>query len=1043
MAKPQSAEQSGMALAWYQSLETKLGFVFLLLLAMLTGGAYFANRVLVRDGLLDESQRYEDEVASRDAQSLNDAAHYARIFASTLVELAAVSNSSKGALEHAAPGLAATQPFAGAVAAFGLWPEAAAGSTAKGTLWLRDGRGGFVPHQEMNGGKDPYFREPWYTPGRYLMAGMCFWTGIRQELVSNLPVISCVMPIFNAGNFGGVVTVSISVETLADRLNSLQHEHNGYLFMLDGNYKLLAATSNADGTLGNAQRGESLAALAREHPDLLPVATGLQKQAELAVATVVKSSRYQAANVSALRDASRGLTRDEAESILINIWRGTRQGGSPANETLRIALEHDAGSASVYFSGEAAWHLVRVAPANTSFAGVSYVFTQALMVTMVLVTLILLIVYYSMRAVVIRPLRLFARQLEASTSVDDAINVTLDESARNEVGLLAHWQNERVRQLADALSATRSAKSQLSAESGERKQLQEQLARSQERSTLALQSVADAVVITDELGQIEGFNPAAESFTGVSLRQARGRLLDEVLKIHSAADSSNAPNFARLVIERGTRLDYPDDLVLTAVNGQTREIALSAAPIHARGGITGAVIVFRDRSPRGQASVAVAVAVASEDPSPSNRDGITGLPTRSACEHRIEALLEQIRHGGNSATLIYLDVDHLKRVNDTGGQAAGDDVLVRTAETIAGVAPQPGNVYRLSADQFAVIAADTDALSGVSLAEGLRARLASTRFYWESRHFTVTGSLGVSVIDKECNSALEVIRRADDACSAAKRAGRNCVRLYEARMDRVDRQVDDEAWVRCIRRGLTDNLFHLRTQWIMPSSENAAEGHAFEILLALEDDEGFWASPAAFMPVAERHHMMAEIDRWVISNALSYLESHPQIVKTLAFCSVNLAALTMTDPGFLEFMVGQLEHRLGLANKLCFEVREITLTEHPNDALICCDALHKMGCRISVDHYLGRYMSDLTVMRRLPVDYVKVDALSYKNLSSDPVEQMLAESTFRIARHLRRRVIVTGIEDVRAQETWRKLGANYFQGFAFAKPSPVVFLPPE
>ena len=215
------------------------------------------------------------------------------------------------------------------------------------------------------------------------------------------------------------------------------------------------------------------------------------------------------------------------------------------------------------------------------------------------------------------------------------------------------------------------------------------------------------------------------------------------------------------------------------------------------------------------------------------------------------------------------------------------------------------------------------------------------------------------------------------------------------------------------------------------------------MLLALEDDEGFWAGPSAFMPTAERHQLTPCIDRWVITQTLRNLHERPELADSLAFASINLSTLSLVDHGFLEFLAQQLEPQPHLAGKLCFELREQGLTEHPQAALLTCEVLHRLGCKIAVDHYFGRHMAELELLRKLPVDFAKIDAQTFKNLGSDPVEQILAESTLRMVRQLRRRVVVYNIDDLKMTETWRKLGADYFQGYAYAKPSPVIFQPPN
>ena len=419
---------------------------------------------------------------------------------------------------------------------------------------------------------------------------------------------------------------------------------------------------------------------------------------------------------------------------------------------------------------------------------------------------------------------------------------------------------------------------------------------------------------------------------------------------------------------------------------------------------------------------------------------LTGLPGRAALDRRLGALID---HTGMPQALACLDIDHLKRINDTGGLAAGDDVLVRIAEMLMRISPSPHEVYRLAADQFAVLLGPADAATALAAAEALRDHIRQARFEWESRPFGVTVSIGLALTGEPGLSAGEIIRRARVACAAAKQAGRDQVTAYAPQMDRDDDRAGEQNWLRCIQQGLSDNLFHLRTQWIVPGAEYAAEGHCYEVLVALEDSEGFWAAPTTFMPVAERHQLAPAIDRWVIRSALEQIQSQPELAKGLAFCSINLSAATLESPDFLDFIASALEPVPHLAGKLCFELREHVLADHHRQAALCCEVLHRLGCRISVDHYLGRHVSELAQLRKLPIDFVKVDAQTFRNLGSDPVEGMLAESVLRIARHLRRRVIVNNLDEPRMLDPWRKLGADYFQGYGLAKPSLVAFQAPR
>lgn len=1046
--KARKLKTTGVAgLSLTQSLQFKLGLLFLLMLLLLAGGAYLASRTLVQEKLLDETFRYEQQSGVRLATELRALIADAQTLTGTLANLAADPELRFEQLRGLGPNLLKNRPSANLITSLGIWPEPgklAAGGERESHYWIRDKDGSLRVRTDYNDGRSaPYYRERWYTPARFLGLGRGLWTDRRLEPLVNRYVLTHVMPIRQGGHFAGVATVSLDASALNARFGAIAAQTAGYALLLDGGQRLIGASPVALTALGSkaAASGTTLASLAKAVPAYAPLAIAAFKRDEARRAAMINSKRFDATQVSALKDGTRDLSRQEADDILSGIWSADLIKAEEAGKT-RDALDQDPvlderAWVSTFDLQDPAWQLLLVTSASEGFSGAGYLFRQSLAVTLALVTLTLLLALLALRLLVIRPLRQMIEQLAGTHSVEDALHVVLDASAPNEIGLLAHWQNERIRQLRESMDHARAAKSQLNSESGERKQAQEQLARFKERTALALQSVADAVVITDAQGRIEEMNLAAETLAGMTLRESRNKPLTEVVRLR-VNQSDAYQNLALSAIERGTRLDFTSGITLESHTGGPREVVLNGSPLRSNGQMVGAVLTFHELSRRDSRESNLAQATINRH----QHDLLTGLGTRAVCEGAVTLLIEQAKVSGLTHGLIYLDVDHLKHINDTGGQAAGDDVLVRVGEALTQALGSAKDVYRMAADQFVVVADSVTEPTLLELAEKLRAKLVETRFYWESQYFSVTASFGVVPLTGTLPTAQEAIRRADDACSAAKRAGRNSVQLYDPRMDRIGRSVDDETWVRCIKRGLSENLFHLRTQWIMAGKEYTGEGHAYEVLVALEDDEGFWASPAAFMPVAERHQLTTAIDRWVIESTLRALEQQPAIFETLAFCSINLSTETVADLTFLDFMSSCFEKYPQIAPKLCFELRELALTDQPREAALCCEVLHRMGCRLSIDNYFGRNLSDMALLRKLPMDFIKLDAQGFKNLGTDAVEQMMAESVLRIVRHLRRRVIVNNIDDVNMMETWKKLGADYFQGYAFAKPTPVPFLAP-
>lgn len=1051
MAKADSTQDSKhgvhtTGLRFTEGLQFKLAALFLLALILLSAGAFLASRTLVKEELIDEGFRYQQESGLRLRSELRTLIDDVQSLADTLAVLAADPALRIEQLRNAGPALLKHRNSADLVATLGIWPEPRqlAGAGERSSLyWLREANGALIIRNDYNDARSaPYFRERWYTPARYLSAGRGYWSDQRREPLLNREVLTYTVPILVSSSFSGVVTVSIDVKALNDRFATLIGNTGRYALLVDGGQRLIAVSANAADVLTEkAKPGTTLAELAKAELSYGPLAFAAFKRRESQQTRITQSQRYDAKQVSALKDGTRELSRQEAGEILTQLW-AAEPATDAGMESTRIALENDAvldepSWASLFGLHSPAWTLVLVTPANQGFSGAQYLFRQSLALTLGLVTLALLLAFLVLSALVIRPLQKLSVQLAAAHAPEDALNIVLDTSARNELGTLAGWLNERIQQLRDTTDHLRAIKSQLATESSERRAAQEQLARVQERTALMLQSVTDAVVTTDLHGQVDEMNAVAEILTAMTLREARGKPLTEVMRLHTS-NPKELLNPALHAMERGSRLDYPDGITLRPASGASRLVALSSSPIRLQGRMAGALLAFHEH---GTSSNPIEVQAAINS---HQQDKLTGLATRVVCERRLMNLLDQIKVAVKNVepthALILLDVDHLKRINDSGGLPAGDDVLLRVAQTLQESAPVVRDVYRLTAGQFAVVLESVDHIAALAAAEALREKIASTHFYWESRLFSVTASFGVTLLDRKTPSPEEAIRRAYDACTAARRAGRNRVLFYDVRADRIGRFVDDETWARCIRRGLDENLFHLRTQWIRVGAEHTDDGQAYEILLALEDEEGFWASSETFMPVAERHNLARAIDLWTIENTLLHLNENPQLQTTLAFCSISLNAATVADPEFLDFITTRFEKAPQLAQKICFELHEQTLTQHPRQAALCCDVLHRVGCKLSIDHNFGGHLSELTLLRRLPINFVKLNARSFKELATDPVEKMLAESTLRIVRHLKQRVIVNHIDNATNLETWKKLGADYFQGDVIAKPALVAFL---
>lgn len=1030
-------------LPWRRRLRVKLALVFLLTFVVLGLAAIGVNRLVVQSRLLDEVDRYARSDSLRIISGLSEIVSTTEQLSASMAALA--ESQSLSELGNKLPLLLERSAIYAEIHGAGIWPEPYRTDPKRSRaslFWMRDEAGVLQARQEYNDEEAvPYYREHWYTPARYATSGQCFWTTVYREALDQNLVVTCTSPIRRDGQFWGVATVQLSRMALRDRFTRIATDGNGYALLADRNNLMLAWTDNAgEAFIDPVQPPRNLAELAQNEGAYRSLALDLHEDREVFLAAAISRSNYDAGTVSALQDATRNWSRAEAESALASIW--TRSPGAVAVEragaqatvdndpvlkqTARVSRSPVPGSH---------WRLIRVLPTQADFASAGELIGQSLTITLSILALTLIAVYIGLGTLLLVPLQRMVRALTGTENAEDAVHVVLDERANNELGVLAHWYNERLRQLSEQMERSATSNSLLVMEVDERRKAQRNHDSQRQRMETALMLVDQAVIATDSKGKVQEMNAAAEQLTGVDQATAKGKPLPEVFSAVLGDDRMPVPNVALVCIQRGAQLDYSHGLKLETADGELRDLNLTVAPVPGdRGQAAGALLVFRSKRATDRASGAVA-----PNREARQTDSTTGLANAIACDRRLNELLETSRLSGQRHAVILLDLDRLKLFNDAAGYGAGDELLRFVAKLLSAGVTAPMKVFRLGADQFAVTADGCTEDAAEQLAESLRCSLAEHPFEWETQDHKITASFGVATLGGDDDTPASSLRRAEDACRRAKQDGRNLVRRFLPEMARRVEPQDDALWVKRIRGGIDNNLFHLTTQWVSTTEALAKHGEVYEVLLALEDEEGFWAAPGSFMAAANRNHLAAEIDFWVIRSAVQYLSRHKQTIERLAYCCINISGQSLTHPSLLDFIVETLQSNPLPPAKLCFEVNEEAITEHPAEAQAFFESLKSVGCRLSIDRFIGRNMSDLELMRRLPVDLVKLDAQQFRQLPGDPLEMAVAESVMRVAHTLRKEVVVANIDDPGLLEAWKRLGADYLQGYIVAKPTPMIF----
>lgn len=416
----------------------------------------------------------------------------------------------------------------------------------------------------------------------------------------------------------------------------------------------------------------------------------------------------------------------------------------------------------------------------------------------------------------------------------------------------------------------------------------------------------------------------------------------------------------------------------------------------------------------------------------ANHDALTGLPNRRLFEDHLAHALEQ---PDACHALMFIDLDQFKSVNDNGGHAAGDALLRRVSLDLGKAIRGTDLLARLGGDEFGIVLPNCGPEDALRIGMRLRELTEAVDFVWNSHRYSISASVGVVHLADRSFTLQEALQAADIACYMAKEKGRNRVHVFETTDAAQTQFAANLNWVQRLHRALEDDSFRLFSQEIASIDGNGASIEHCEILLRLEED-GKLLAPASFIAAAERFGLMPALDRWVVRHALDIIGQRKNMMSSTY--SINLSGLTLKDDTFLPFLRETLGRSRVPADVLCFEITETSAIENLDEAIAFINAMRSMGCRFALDDF-GVGMSSLTYLKRLPVDYVKIDGSFVRDMLTDKADRMTVEMINQISHLAGRQTIAEFVENAEILAALRAIGVDYAQGYFLGRPQP--FLP--
>ncbi|MEM6817391.1 MAG: EAL domain-containing protein [Pseudomonadota bacterium] len=549
------------------------------------------------------------------------------------------------------------------------------------------------------------------------------------------------------------------------------------------------------------------------------------------------------------------------------------------------------------------------------------------------------------------------------------------------------------------------------------------------RMDLALEAMAESVVMTDRQGVITALNSAAEATLGVRRRDAIGAPFGRLATLVDEIDHKALGDPVERCLTQRRRINMGRRALLLRPSGNEQvSVELTASPIEDENTVKGVVVVFHDVGEiRGHARKISYQA---------SHDALTGLINRREFEQRVQIAVDETRSGTATHMLAYLDLDRFKIVNDSCGHQAGDDLLRKVAAILREQVRDSDSVARIGGDEFAMLLTGCPLEKAMEIADNTCSAIADYRFVWRDRIFTIGVSIGLLQMGDNSGSVQDVLAAADSACYMAKRSGRGQVHVYAESDQIVTRERGEIRWLQRLQAALKDGGFGLAVQPIISMGAHSPLGPACEVLLRLRRRHGELINPGEFLAAAERYQLMPEIDRWVVRATFASIANHEIILPKGRSCGINISGQTLSDAGFLEFVVDALDTSAVAPESICFEVTEEAVYEHFANAQRFIEVLHGMGSRFALDNY-GSAPGAFSRLRDLPIDFLKIDGRLTRNLSEDSVNQELVASMIRLADTMRFRTVAEEVEAQDDFDTLRDLGVDFAQGYFIREPAMV------
>jgi len=417
----------------------------------------------------------------------------------------------------------------------------------------------------------------------------------------------------------------------------------------------------------------------------------------------------------------------------------------------------------------------------------------------------------------------------------------------------------------------------------------------------------------------------------------------------------------------------------------------------------------------------------------AHHDTLTGLDNRLSLNLRLDQLLAQTRRAGGAAAVLFIDLDHFKKINDTHGHQTGDLLLIAVAQRLQELLREVDTIARLGGDEFIVVTSgsvtpDEASNIAVRIVESL-----SAPYHLQGKTVHSGASVGVAMFPSDGEDGSTLLRHADTAMYAAKSQGRGNFQFFSAEMNSATHErlmLENRLW-----QALEHNEFEL---YLQPQVE-LASGRIIgaEALLRWHHPELGMVGPDRFIPIAEESGLILPLGDWVLQRASRLLASWRTPELAHLRLAVNLSARQCHGAGLLP-MLDRLLAAHGIDPALLeLEITESAAMQDPERSRALLVELRSRGIKVAIDDF-GTGYSSLSYLKLFEIDRIKIDRGFVKDIESDPDDAVIVAATIALAHSLGLGVVAEGVETLAQRDFLSAKQCDEAQGYLYARPMPVA-----